>query len=155
MTFEAGFDSVLPQILPGYLNKLLKVRSKMGYRHLQRGGGRTGIWKKLTCRQFTFLVIKLGEAPKYQSWKDPTSQIQFLLLLTGIKKHLPPHRSIWTVSVQREWRRGSSQLHHCAKLFWKLCVQGECIHVTVAGEFIRMHLVHTQSAWYSPNIIPR
>lgn len=64
MTLEAGFSSALPQILPGYLNKLLKVRSKMGYRQQQRGGGKTGIWKKFACKQFMFLVIRLGEVPK-------------------------------------------------------------------------------------------
>lgn len=94
MTLEAEFSSALPQILPGYLNKLLKVRSKMGYRQIQRGGSRTGIWKKFTGKQFTFLVIRLGEAPKQQSVKDTTSQVLFLHLLKGIKTHLPPHRCI-------------------------------------------------------------
>lgn len=162
MALEAEFSSALPQILPGYLNKPLKVRSKMGCRQLQRGGGRTGIWKKFTHKHFTFLVIKIGGAPKEQTLKDPTSQVQFLHLLKGIKTHLPSPRSIWTVSVQRDWRRGSSQLcYSCInvqKLFWKLCVRRSYPYHCSWGihqDVPKWVLVHTRNAFYSPNIIPR
>lgn len=141
----------------------------MGSRPLQGEGGRTVIRKKLTCGHFKLLVIKVGQASKWQSSKDPacTRQIQVLHLPKGIQMCLPSHRSIvWTVTVQKDWKERSQQLcYSCIiveKLLWKLCgrrLYPYYIHTTVVRVFIRMHKTGScfisRTCLYSLNTIPR
>lgn len=152
MTFEAGFDSVLPQILPGYLNKLLKVRSKMGYRHLTER--RRQNWNLEKAYMQTIHI------PCYQTWRgtkisvmegpnfpDPVSAPAYT------DKDTFAHRSTWTVSVQRQWRSCIIVQNYFGNY---VCKENVSMSLYPCHQDApKWILVHTQSAWYSPNIIPR